>query len=78
MVYGLQYRRPADTSAVSDSDLSTSEKDLSINRSIDDGCSAMSNGIPEALSFDRIINGGTCPVSNTYFPRPSVTSFHRI
>lgn len=29
----------------------------------------MSNGIPAALSFDRIISGGTCPVSEELVER---------
>ena len=43
--------------------MSGDEKQKSINDSIDSCSSCMSNGIPEALSFDRIISGGVCPVS---------------
>ena len=52
------------------------EKAKSIGEStIDSMGSGVSMGIPEALGFDRIINGGTCPVSKlpnfgcSYSPR---------
>ncbi|GAB7348128.1 hypothetical protein MBLNU459_g6145t1 [Dothideomycetes sp. NU459] len=66
MVYSLNYRRPARASrdSVRDS-LSGEDKQASINESIQSGHSAMSNGIPEALSFDRIIAGGVCPPCST-------------
>lgn len=35
----------------------------------------MSHGIPEALSFDRIISGGVCPVS---MPQVSSTLYYRL
>lgn len=50
--------------------MSGDEKQRSINDSIDSCSSCMSNGIPEALSFDRIISGGVCPVSK----QPTVTT----
>ena len=53
MVYALNYRRPAHK------DVDTK----SIDDSIRSGMSSTSTGIPDALSFDRIIQGGTCPVS---------------
>jgi len=66
MVYSLTYRRPPHTpsssSSTSRDSLSGDEKQNSINDSITSGSSSMSNGIPEALSFDRIISGGVCPV----------------
>lgn len=62
MVYALSYRRPARSSSSRDS-ISGTEKQKSIDESISSGSSSMSHGIPEALSFDRIIQGGTCPVS---------------
>lgn len=62
MVYSLAYTRPPH---VDDSrgSLSGQEKQRSINESItaSSTCS-MSCGIPDALSFDKIIDGGTCPV----------------
>lgn len=39
---------------------SSSEK---TDGSVKSGKSGYSSGIPESLGFDRIINGGTCPVS---------------
>jgi hypothetical protein len=58
MVYSLNYRRPAhrdvDTKSLSEG---------SIDESIRSGNWDASSGIPDALSFDRIIAGGTCPVS---------------
>ncbi|KAK3713759.1 hypothetical protein LTR37_008245 [Vermiconidia calcicola] len=56
MVYSLTYRRPSRVST-----LSSDEEKRSINESLSSGSSGMSHGIPEALSFDRIIAGGTCP-----------------
>ncbi|CAD0109323.1 unnamed protein product [Aureobasidium uvarum] len=60
MVYSLGYRRP---SRVSDGSSFTSanEKRLSGDGSYHSGTSGSIKGIPEALSFDRIIAGGTCP-----------------
>lgn len=57
VVANVSYRRP---DYVSSSSRSTS-MDLSPTESR--GSSTKSQGIPEALSFDRIIDGGTCPVS---------------
>jgi hypothetical protein len=67
MVYPLNYRRPARVERVASSHGSVdgSEKQKSIDDSIKSGSSGMSHGIPEALSFDRIISGGTCPVSSS-------------
>ena len=61
MVYSLSYRRPSRISSSQES-LSGEEKQKSINESFYSHSSGMSNGIPEALSFDKILNGGTCPV----------------
>ena len=60
MVYSLLYRRPA----LAESPASTlinqkSSSDGSI-RSGSTGSTPF--GIPDALSFERVINGGTCPV----------------
>ena len=67
MVYSLTYRRPPHISSARAS-LNGDEKANSIGEStLDPRASQCSSiGIPEALSFDRIISGGTCPVS-TYF-----------
>ncbi|KAK0910412.1 hypothetical protein LTR91_017161 [Friedmanniomyces endolithicus] len=62
MVYSLTYRRPSHVrSSTSCDSLSGDEKQKSINDSITSESSCMSNGIPEALSFDRIISGAVCP-----------------
>jgi hypothetical protein len=61
MVYSLTYRRPSHVASSSRGSLSGSEKTKSINESITSGTSNSSHGIPDALSFDRIISGGTCP-----------------
>lgn len=63
MVYSLGYRRPARASNSSLDSLSSEEKQRSVAESTHSGSSGMSHGIPDALSFDRIITGGTCPVS---------------
>lgn len=81
MVYSLAYRRPSRVSHVSSREsLSGAEKTKSIHESVHSGSSGMSHGIPEALSFDRIIAGGTCPVSNAphalnlaHSPQPCTT-----
>ena len=67
MVYSLAYRRPPHVDSARASVLGD-EKTKSIGEtSMDTQVSAssggMSFGIPDALSFDRIITGGTCPVS---------------
>jgi hypothetical protein len=63
MVYSLSYRRPSRVSDES-SVTSTHEKRSSRDGSYLSGTSGSIKGIPEALSFDRIIAGGTCPVRN--------------
>lgn len=62
MVYPLTYRRPERVSpASSAASISSEKKQQSIHESVHSGSSGMSHGIPEALSFDRIIAGGVCP-----------------
>jgi hypothetical protein len=61
MVYSLSYRRPSRVSDES-SITSSNEKRSSRDGSYLSGTSSSIKGIPEALSFDRIIAGGTCPV----------------
>ena len=57
----LQYRRPKKVDAeIYGQRRETSEE---AEGSVKSGSSGVSSGIPDALSFDRIINGGTCPVS---------------
>lgn len=64
MVYSLTYRRPPHVSSKRGS-IASEQTGQSIGGStLDDSHDAAINyGIPEALSFDRIIDGGTCPVS---------------
>lgn len=65
MVYSLAYRRPERVSRSSSAASFTGEtKQRSIHESVHSGSSGMSHGIPEALSFDKIIAGGVCPVSS--------------
>jgi hypothetical protein len=65
MVYPITYRRPAQVSRPSSTSSVLGEvKEKSIHDSVRSGSSGMSQGIPEALSFDRIIAGGVCPVSS--------------
>lgn len=70
MVYSISYRRPSRISHISSSRTSIdgTEKQRSIDESIKSSSSGMSHGIPEALSFDRIIAGGTCPVTSPQVP----------
>lgn len=66
MVYSLTYRRPPYVASARAS-LNGDEKVKSIGEStIDSQTSQGGAGIPEALSFDRIIGGGTCPVSTSH------------
>ncbi|MCJ1375120.1 hypothetical protein MMC20_006354 [Loxospora ochrophaea] len=66
MVYSLLYRRPSHVDSARLSDV-RSEKTQSVDRSINSSSTnvSASMGIPEALSFDRIISGGTCPPCTT-------------
>ena len=63
MVYSLAYRRPPHVDSARSS-IMGDKKPKSIGASsIDSAGTGVSVGIPNALSFDRIITGGTCPVS---------------
>ena len=64
MVYSLTYRRPAYVSS-SRSSVNGAEKPKSLNESVSSGSTYVAFGIPDALSFDRVISGGTCPVSSS-------------
>jgi hypothetical protein len=76
MVYNLTYRRP-ERAGSDRTSLSGDEKQKSIRTSLHSNSSTSSHGIPEALSFDRIVNGGVCPVSSLPHvpatPRPLLT-----
>ncbi|KAF2865295.1 hypothetical protein BDV95DRAFT_507470 [Massariosphaeria phaeospora] len=66
MVYPITYRRPSHVSYTSSSEsIPDSQTRQTLNASIRSGSSGMSHGIPEALSFDRIIAGGVCPPCTT-------------
>lgn len=65
MVYSLSYRRPPHVDS-SQASVSGDEKPKSLGETSIDSQGSGSGpafGIPDALSFDRIIAGGTCPVS---------------
>ena len=58
MVYSLTYRRPASSKGSVVSDMPSS-----YDPSVESGSTGSgSRGIPDALSFNRIIDGATCPV----------------
>lgn len=63
MVYSLAYRRPRRVDSKRGS-ITSQQTEVSIGGStLEDSQDAPINfGIPDALSFDRIIDGGTCPV----------------
>ncbi len=68
MVYSLTYRRPPHVTNSSRASFNGDEKANSIGKSSTDSQRPLSfSGIPDALSLDRIIGGGTCPVSPTPF-----------
>ncbi|KAI9888817.1 MAG: hypothetical protein M1814_006271 [Vezdaea aestivalis] len=60
MVYSIWYRRPRHVE-----EIPIPEEIASKSSSIASGISGPSFGIPDALSFDKIIAGGTCPPCTT-------------
>ncbi len=60
MVLSLSYRRPA---YVASSRTSLDSEKSGPVESVTSSTSSCPYGIPDALSFDKIIEGGTCPVS---------------
>jgi hypothetical protein len=66
MVYSITYRRPAH---VSSSGASVHSEKSAVAESVTSR-SSCSYGIPDALSFDKIIDGGTCPVSSNAVESP--------
>ncbi|MCJ1360753.1 MAG: hypothetical protein MMC33_010762 [Icmadophila ericetorum] len=62
MIYSLTYRRPVHVTQLS---FDGSEKPKSLTDSVDIGRASIPAGIPDALSFDRVISGGTCPPCTT-------------
>lgn len=63
MVYSLTYRRPSHVDSSRASVLGDEKPKSLGGASFDSQDSGPASGIPDALSFDRIIGGGTCPVS---------------
>lgn len=67
MVYSLAYRRPPHVNSAQASVLGDEKTksigEASVDTQVSESSGGMSLGIPNALSFDRIITGGTCPVS---------------
>ncbi|KAI9744514.1 MAG: hypothetical protein M1818_002043 [Claussenomyces sp. TS43310] len=62
MLYSLTYRRPAYVEGLSGTPTSSTNEELDCRRnSLRSGSSNVCAGIPDALSFDRIVEGGTCP-----------------
>ncbi|KAI9887461.1 MAG: hypothetical protein M1823_000719 [Watsoniomyces obsoletus] len=62
MVYSLSYRRPARISQATSTHWSFEEREKYVEESIRSGSTGNTfAGIPDALSFDRIVSGGTCP-----------------
>lgn len=59
MVLSLNYRRPGYV----DSSNNSVETEKSRGESVSSS-SSCPYGIPDALSFEKIISGGTCPVSH--------------
>lgn len=67
MVYSLTYHRPKYVQHMrTASDAPSSESDNTKASSISDGSltrtSCTPRGVPEELSFDKVIDGGCCPV----------------
>jgi hypothetical protein len=64
MVYNIfTYRRPSYVKSLSIADSSIGESTSELNPTRPLGYRSGIAGIPPQLSFDRIIDGGTCPVS---------------
>lgn len=62
MVLSLNYRRPAQVDS-SRTSIQTEKTEQSQGESVS-SASSCPYGIPEALSFEKIISGGTCPVGS--------------
>ena len=66
MVYSLAYRRPPHVE-IDRLSYASEGKPGSSSEAHSFSHSSSSSGIPDALSFDRVISGGTCPVSYSVF-----------
>lgn len=65
MVFSLNYRRPARVPVKAETPLDEKRHSFVTQKSDNGSCSTCVRGIPDALSFDRIISGGVCPVGST-------------
>ncbi|CAF9912467.1 MAG: hypothetical protein HETSPECPRED_000946 [Heterodermia speciosa] len=65
MVYSLAYRRPPHVDSTRSSVVDDEKRQSIGGSTVNSGSSSVSFGIPDALSFDRIISGGTCPPCTT-------------
>lgn len=63
MVYSLAYRRPAYVAPEVYAAKLAEKEATGRAESIKSKKSGQNSGIPAGLAFDKIINGGTCPVS---------------
>lgn len=67
MVYSLTYRRPVSSKAsISAGGVNSG----SVGSIESDSSGSVPRGIPDALSFNRIIESGTCPVSLLHHTQP--------
>ncbi|KAK6599713.1 hypothetical protein H4I95_08588 [Botrytis cinerea] len=57
----VNYRRPEYRNSYSGSEKSSRGSSMDLSRTPSKSSSKFSQGIPDALTFDKIINGGTCP-----------------
>ncbi|TGO28567.1 hypothetical protein BPAE_0026g00570 [Botrytis paeoniae] len=57
----VNYRRPEYRNSYSSSEKSSRDSSMDLSRTQSKSSSKFSQGIPDALTFDKIINGGTCP-----------------
>ena len=67
MVYSLTYSRPPFVNSTHPSSLNENERTGLAGGSVTSlQRNGVSLGIPDALSFDRVVGGGTCPVRSAY------------
>lgn len=72
MVYSLAYRRPAYVAPGIYASRQTENEKGGKEESVRSGRSGKNSGIPAALAFDKIVDGGTCAVSTRF----SAAMFH--
>ena len=65
MVYSLLYRRPSHVNSAASRVYDERRKSVDGDTLASEGSAYTPFGIPDALSFDNIVSGGTCPVSPT-------------